>query len=211
ADGKGFWYTRYPGPERPAEERHFYQRLYFHVLGQDPTRDVLVLGDGLPKVAEIALSNRRNPEILVATVANGDGGEFAHFLIDRSGRVEQLTRFEDQVVFVTVGADASVYLVSHRDAPRGKLLKLSPGDRVLAHAREIVPQSDAVIQPGGEFGGAPVVPTKNALYLRELVGGPSRVVVFDLEGRARGELPLPGSATVAEVEPVTDGSVLYDI
>ena len=211
ADGKGFWYTRYPGPESPAEERHFYQRLYFHVLGQDPTRDVLVLGDGLPKVAEIALSNRRNPEILVATVANGDGGEFAHFLIDRSGRVEQLTRFEDQVVFVTVGADASVYLVSHRDAPRGKLLKLSPGDRVLAHAREIVPQSDAVIQPGGEFGGAPVVPTKNALYLRELVGGPSRVVVFDLEGRARGELPLPGSATVAEVEPVTDGSVLYDI
>jgi prolyl oligopeptidase len=211
SDGKGFWYTRYPGAERPAEEQHFYQRVYFHALGQDPKRDVLVLGDGLPKVAEIALSNRGNPEILVATVANGDGGEFAHFLIDRSGKAEPLTRFEDQVVFVTVGTDASVYLVSHRGAPRGKLLKLSPGDRVLAHAREIVPQSDVVIQPGGEFGGDPVVATPKALYVRELVGGPSRVALFDLEGRARGELPLPGSATVAEVEPVAGGAVLYDI
>ena len=25
ADGTGFYYTRYPGPERPAEEQHFYQ------------------------------------------------------------------------------------------------------------------------------------------------------------------------------------------
>ena len=36
ADGTGFYYTRYPGPERPAEEQHFYQRIYFHTLGTDP-------------------------------------------------------------------------------------------------------------------------------------------------------------------------------
>ena len=211
ADGKGFWYTRYPGPERPVEEQHFYQRLYFHVLGQDPARDVLVLGDGLPKVAEIALSNRRNPDVLVVTVADGDGGQFAHYLVDASDRVRQLTRFEDQVVFVTVAADGSIYLVSQRGAPRGRLLKLSLTDRALAHAREIVAQSDVVIQTGGEFGGEPVVATKNALYVRELVGGPSRVAIFDLEGRIRGELPLPGSATVDEVEPSADRSVLYAV
>jgi prolyl oligopeptidase len=210
ADSKGFWYTRYPGPERPADEQHFYQRLYFHVLGQDPSVDPLVLGEGLPKIAEIALGNQHRSDVVVVTVANGDGGQFAHYLVDDSSRVRQVTHFEDGVVFATVSGE-SLYLVSYRGAPRGCVLSLSVTDPVLARARELVPQSDAVIVPGGEFGGEPVVATRHALYVREIVGGPSRVVVFDLEGHRRGELPLPAPATVAELVPLPDGSMLYDI
>ncbi|HEX8782735.1 MAG TPA: prolyl oligopeptidase family serine peptidase, partial [Steroidobacteraceae bacterium] len=205
-----FWYTRYPGPERPAEEQHFNQRLYFHILGQDPSADPLVLGEGLPRIAEIALGNRHRSDIVVVTVANGDGGEFAHYLIDASGRPRQVTHFEDGVVFATVSGD-SLYLVSYRGTPRGRVLSLSVADPVLARARELVPESDAVIVPGGEFGGEPVVATRHALYVREIVGGPSRVAVFDLEGHRRGELPLPGPSTVAELVPLPGGSVLYDI
>jgi prolyl oligopeptidase len=210
ADNKGFWYTRYPGPDRPAEEQHFYQRLYFHALGQDPSKDQLVLGEGLPKIAEIALANHHRSDVVVVTVANGDGGEFAHYLIDGSGGPRQVTHFEDKVMFATVSGD-SLYLVSYRGAPRGKVLRLSVADPVLARAHELVPQSQAVIVPGGEFGGEPVVATHHALYVREIVGGPSRVAVFDLDGHARGELPLPGPATVDEVVPLGDGSVLYDV
>ena len=210
ADSKGFWYTRYPGPGRPAEEQHFYQRLYFHSLGQDPSADPLVLGEGLPKVAEIALGNRHRSDVVVVTVANGDGGEFAHYLIDDSGRPRQVTHFEDGVVFATVSGD-SLYLVSYRGAPRGRVLSLAVADPVLARARELVPESDAVIVPGGEFGGEPVVATRHALYVHGIVGGPCRVAVFDLDGHRRGELPLPGPAAVAELVPLPDGSVLYDI
>jgi prolyl oligopeptidase len=210
ADAKGFWYTRYPGPERPAEEQHFYQRLYFHVLGQDPAADPLVLGDGLPKIAEIALSNQHRSDVVVVTVANGDGGQFAHYLIDDSGRPRQVTHFEDGVVFATVSGD-TMYLVSYRGTPRGRLLSLSVADPVLARAHELVPQSDAVIVPAGEFAGEPVVATPHALYVREIVGGPSRVAIFDLSGHPRGELPLPAPATVSELVSLPDGSMLYDI
>ena len=210
ADAKGFWYTRYPGPERPAEEQHFYQRLYFHVLGQDPAADAPVLGEGLPKIAEIALGNQHRSDVVVVTVANGDGGQFAHYLIDDSGRPRQVTHFEDGIVFATVSGD-TMYLVSYRGTPRGRVLSLSVADPVLAHARELVPQSDAVIVPAGEFAGEPVVATPHALYVREMVGGPSRVAVFDPAGHARGELPLPAPATVSELVPLPDGSMLYDI
>jgi len=54
-DGKGFWYTRYPGPDRPAAEQHFFQQLYFHLIGTDSGQDTYVLGKGFPKVAEILL------------------------------------------------------------------------------------------------------------------------------------------------------------
>ena len=211
ADGKGFWYTRYPGPDRPPEEQHFFQQVYFHRLGSDSSQDVYVLGKGLPKVAEIALANRFNPSIVVVSVANGDGGEFAHYLIDSGGAVRQITHFEDKVVAATAAEDGALYLVSRNNAPRGKLLKLAPGVTDLKQAAVLVGESKAVMLSGGQAGGDPVAVTAHAVYVRELIGGPSRVAIFDHAGTPRGELPLPGLATVAELEPLSDGTLLYSI
>ena len=53
ADGKGFWYTRYPGTEQLLEaDRHFHMAVYFHELGKDPARDVYVFGHDLPKLPD---------------------------------------------------------------------------------------------------------------------------------------------------------------
>jgi len=147
----------------------------------------------------------------LATVANGDGGEFAHYVISPDNRSQQLTRFEDKVVAATIAADGTVYLVSHKDAPRGKLLALSLKDPILDHAKLLVPETEAVIQPGGEFGGESVVVTASALYVRELLGGPSRVAIFDHDGHLKGSLPLPEVSSVEEVEPLADGTLLYSV
>src|SRR5580698_2521633 len=104
ADGQGFWYTRYPGAERPAEERHFFQQIYFHRLGDDPAKDTYVAGKDFPKVAEITLNNRYDLGRVIASVANGDGGEFAHYIIDSQGTIRQITRFDDRVVAAAAGA-----------------------------------------------------------------------------------------------------------
>jgi prolyl oligopeptidase len=210
-DAKGFWYTRYPGPEQPSEEQHFYQRVYFHSLGDDPAHDVLVLGEGLPKIAEIQLDNRYDPKIIVASVANGDGGEFEHFLIDAAGHVTQVTHFADRIVAAAAAPDGSLYLISRKGSPRGALLMLPPGDTEIAHAKVAVPESDVVMQSAGEVSETPIVADSALLYLPELVGGPSRVSLYDHAGAARGVLPLPPFASVAEVHPLSDGSVVYRV
>jgi prolyl oligopeptidase len=209
ADGKGFWYTRYPGPERPRSEQHFFQRVYFHLLGADPSEDTYVLGKGLPKVAEISLANRFNPNIVVASVANGDGGEFAYYLIESGGGIRQVARFEDKIVAATAGADGALYLVSRKNAPRGKLLKLAPGGVDLGKATVLAAESDAVMESAAEFSEDSLTVTPRAIYVRELIGGPSRVAVFDHDGKPRGVLPLPDPAAVDEVVPLSDGSLLY--
>jgi len=211
ADSRGFWYTRYPGTERPAAERHFFQKVYFHKIGERPAKDAYVLGQDFPKVAEIFLDNRFNPNVVLVAVANGDGGEFEHFVIGADGKARQVTHFEDQVVSAVVGSDDALYLVSHKDAPHGKLLKLYLSDLALEHARLIVAESEYAIQPGGEFSGEPVVVTAKRLYLRELDGGPSRVAVFDHEGIPQATMPVPALASVDEVEPLGDGTLLYSI
>ncbi len=211
SDGTGFWYTRYPAPEEGADREHFYQQIYYHKLGDTIDKDVYVLGKDFPKVAEVYLVNNGNGDGIVATVANGDGGEFAHYLINNDGSIKQFTHFSDKIVVATLGPDHALYLVSRADAPRGKLLKLSLDDLNLSHAKLLVPESKAVMQTGGEFGGSPVVVTKNTIYIRELVGGPSQVAMVDLKGKSKGNLPLPKVASVSELEPLSDGTVLYSV
>jgi prolyl oligopeptidase len=210
ADSTGIWYTRFPGPERPAQEQHFFQKIYFHQLGTPAASDKLVLGDDFPKIAEVLLDDR-NPRFIIASVANGDGGEFAHYLIDQNSKITPISRFSDQIVLVTAAADGALYLVSRKDAPRGKILRLPAGDTNLAHATVLVPQSEAVIQGGGEFGGAPVIVTSHSIYVREVIGGPSRVAIFDMSGHPKGTLPLPDPAAVAEVIPLDDDSIAYSV
>ena len=210
-DGRGFWVTRYPGTERPEADRHFFQQVFFHTLGTPPAADRYVLGRDFPKVAEISLNNRGDPNLLIVSAANGDGGEFEHFTIGHDGAVHQVTHFADAVVAAIGGPDGTLYLVSRREAPRGKLLKLAAGDTDLSHATTIVPQGDAALEGADQEGGTPVTVTDRAIYVRELVGGPSRVAVFDHDGKPQGTLPLPDAAAVSEVDPVAPGRLAYSV
>ena len=209
-DGSGFWYTRFPDAGEPVERQHFYQQVWYHHVGDDPAKDHYVLGKDFPRVAEIALVAGPKGAPVVATVANGDGGEYAHYLLGMDDSIRQVTRFEDKAVATAVDADA-LYLISRQGAPRGKLLKVKLDDPVLAHAQTIVPESEAVMQPGGEFGGAPITITKKAIYVREIVGGPSQVAIFDHDGKPQGRLPLPDVTAVNEVEALDDDSLLVSV
>lgn len=210
-DGSGFWYTRYPGAAAPADRQHFYQQVYYHRMGTDLAQDSYVAGKDFPKVAEIALDNRQSNGGVLMSVANGDGGEFAHYVIGLNGSVTQVTQFADKVVAGQIGPDGTLYLVSHADAPRGKLLVLAPGDLTLAHARTLLPQNDGVLQGGGEFGGAPLAITDRAIYVREIVGGPSRIMAFTHDGKQLGDLPLPPVAAVEEIVPIAGSGLLYSV
>ena len=209
SDSSGFWHTRYPGNERPEADRHFYQQVYFHTLHADPANDTYVAGKDFPRIAEIALDGSRSRNGVLMSVANGDGGEFAQYVIvEASGRVRKVSNFADKVVAASIGPDDVLYLVSRKGEPRGQLLSLPMSDLSLAHAKVLVKQSDGVIEGDGEFGGEAVAVTRSSLYLRELVGGPSRVSVYGHDGMPEGVLPLPPVTAVSEVEPAGDGHLL---
>ncbi len=205
-DNKGFWYTRYPGSERPEADRHFFQQVYFHAIGSDPKTDKYVLGKDLPKVAEIAFDNKNDPSSVLVTVLNGDGGEVSHYVIKRDGVVAQVTRFEDKVVYASFGPDKALYMVSRKDAPNGKVLKLAPGDTTLANSKTIVPEGNLAI----DIEGAAFVVTAKKLFLRLIDGGPSTVRMFDLDGKDKGKLALPEVAAVSDMERVGD-DVFYQV
>src|SRR5215472_8150075 len=98
-DGSGFFYTRYPrGQERPPEDRGFYQQVYFHALGTPTEKDRYEMGKDLPRIAEIKLEVDDATGRVLATVQNGDGGQFAFFLRETNGDWRQFTTFKDPIV-----------------------------------------------------------------------------------------------------------------
>ncbi len=202
ADNAGVYYTRYPREgERPPADMEFYQQVYFHLIGADPASDRYEIGREFPRIAETSLATTDDGRWVLATVANGDGGEFAHWLHGPTGGWRQLTRFEDGVSRAAFGPDDALYLLSRKDAPRGRVLRAPLAAPDLASAVEVVPQSDAVIQS--------FTPTDTRLYVVDLVGGPSRVRVFDHAGRALATLPLAPVSSVGAVVRTAGDAVLF--
>jgi len=211
ADSSGFYYTRYPqGNERPLEDANFYQQVYFHKLGTDPKQDNYIIGKDFPRIAEIKLHTSDDGRWLLASVANGDGGQFAHYLMDYSGKWTQLTHFEDGIVSIKFGVDPALYLLSRKDAPRGQILRLPLSQLDLAQAKIVVPQSSG--QGSDESDRASIedfVPAWNHLYVIDIMGGPSRVRVFDNQGKPLPAPPLPPISSVGQVVPIGGGDVLF--
>ncbi len=190
-DNQGIYYTRYPhAGERPEGDLNFFQQVWFHKLGTPASEDRYEIGKEFPRIAEVELDTDAAGKWVLATVANGDGGDFAHYLRRASGGWQQLTRFEDGVKAGRFGKDNALYLLSLKDAPRGKLLRLplertAPAEPAsagaplfagLAEAAVVVPQRWGVIQ---EFA-----PSEGGLYVDYLVGGPSELAWFPA-GRQR--------------------------
>ena len=201
-DGSGIYYTRFPRKgERPEADLNFYQQIYFHKLGTLDTEDRYSIGKEFPRIAEITLEASRNGKYILATVANGDGGDFAHYLLGPVGTWKQITQFSDQIKIARLGRDDALYLISRAGAPRGKILRMPLGVPELKNAAEIVAAGDAVIEH--------IVPSKDALYVGDLLGGPSQIRRFDLNGKSATIIPIPQISAVQEMLALEDGSLLF--
>ena len=206
ADGTGIYYTRFPGKgERPEADLNFYQQVYFHKLGTPDTEDTYSIGKDFPRIAEIILEGSRDGRYILASVANGDGGDFAHYLLgpegSASGEWKQITKFSDQIKAAHLGRDNALYLLSRNAAPRGKVLRLGLETPELSKAVEIVPTSEPVIQQ--------IVPTADALFVGDLLGGPSQIRRFGLDGKGETIIPIPKISAVQEMVAIEDGSLLF--
>lgn len=181
ADGTGIFYTRYPTPgERPEADAHFYQQVYFHKLGTPVSQDTYELGKEFPRIAAIDLQSRLDGQYLLARVANGDGGDFMHFLRNAQGEWKQITRYEDRVkqiefgrdpLYIELGRDDALYLLSTKDAPKGNILRMKISEPDLSKATVTIKETTNSIT---DFK-----PTSSGMAIVYSRGGPEQFVYRD--------------------------------
>jgi prolyl oligopeptidase len=203
SDGKAVYYLRRqilaPGAPRTAKYQNM--KTYLHVLGTDPGKDVAVLGIGVSTGITISPDDfpsavvspdsdyalgviihgvRREATVYVAPKADLDGGSAAW---------KKVADVDDDVTDVEVHG-SELYLLTHKDAPRFKVVETDAANPDAAHARVIVPASDRVIE---QLGAA-----KDALYVQSTEDGLGRITRVDWKGN-RTEVAIPINGTVGSL------------
>jgi prolyl oligopeptidase len=206
-NSKAFFYNR--GRARTAGmSRADFQlrtRAYMHVLATDPSGDPALLGFGISP--SLPFTDIDSPHIYAAP-----GSPYAVGLIYHGVRSEitlytvrldqirgadtpwrKVIDVDDAVTHFAI-KDRRVYLLTHKDASRSKVIVVPLLNGTAVDAKVVVPPSEAVLQR--------IAVAKDALYIRALDGGIGRVKRLDFASTKFSDVPLPFDGSVQEI--VTD-------
>ncbi len=213
-DGRSFVYNRLQklGADAAPTDRYLNSRAYLHVLGRDPDRDPLVFGIGLSpaiaiKPADIPfVGTVPGTSYAGAVIAHGVQNELTLYVaplasLDKPNiSWKKVCDVEDDVTGFDVHGD-DLYLQSHKDASRFKVLHTKLSDPDVTKAKVIVPASDAVIRN--------IAAAQDALYVQELDGGIGRLVRVPYgQQPEKVALPFEGSVSLAATDQRVPGTLL---
>ncbi len=189
--GEGFYYTRLPvDPKIPVDARPGFAEVYFHTLGTDPAKDVLVHEKTGDPTTFLGGGISRDGRYLFADVSHGWSRNDVWFR-DLKGKSKDWTP-------LAVGKDAlygveahkgRFYLTTNEGAPKYHVFVVDPAHPERDAWKEIVPErQDATLSSADIVGGDLVLS-----YMKDVT---TRIELHDLGGKMIRELALPtlGSA-----------------
>ncbi len=202
-DSQAFVYNRSPDPDAPGTtSRYVDSRMYLHRLGTDAREDVALLGRGVHPGVPMEpvdipfIILRRDSPWMIGIVMHGDQRELTLYAAPRGGLADpascpwtKIADVEDAVTGLELAGD-TVYLLSHRDAPRYRVLALDLPHAPGTHPREVVPEGRAVIQD--------VTVAGDTLLTLDLDGGISRLRRVARGGGEPEQVPLPFEGSIVE-------------
>ena len=177
-DSNAFYYARVPEGRREVAKRNAGIRLYRHVMGRPAAQDEIVFASGMGGAREVpefvypSLVVPEDSNYAYAVVRNGVAREIALYqspVRDLAAGLPRWTRivaFEDGVTAMIAWKD-DIYLLTHKGAPRYRVVVLKASKPEIARAKVAVPQGDSVI--------VSMALAADALYLRTTVGGLERL------------------------------------
>jgi prolyl oligopeptidase len=154
--GAAFFYVRRLAPDQvPAGEEQFHRRVYRHVVGRPVEEDREVWGAGLDLTNYYGCSVSLDGRLLLVTASAGTAPRDDVWLFDLAagGDPVPVQVGVDARCAPWVGHDGGLWLLTDRDAPRGRLCRADPGDptrweTVVADDAEAVLEDAVVLADG---------------------------------------------------------------
>lgn len=177
-------------------------------FGTPTQNDRYEIGKDFPRIAEIRLETDHRSGRVLATVQDGDSGQFAHYIREPGEEWKQITIYDDQIVQAIFGPDNNLFLVSRKNAPKGRVLRLSLVNSSLEKAELIIAEdTDTIVSDF--YGDPPMGATPIRLYLIYQLGGPSEIRVFDHNGRRQTGPAVPPVSSVGSIVALDGDDILY--
>jgi len=213
-DGRSFLYNRLQklSADAPPTAKYENSKIFRHTLGTSPEADRAEIGVDVNALVPVSAtegpfaSMSAGSLYVVAVVTQFVRNEvqlYAEPVAQLRGGAtpwRKIADFDDEVTGFAVHGD-DIFLLTHKDAPRFRIVRTSLSRPDLAHAKEVVPTSEAVIT---NLGAA-----KDALYVQQLDGGIARIVRVPYGANPRQvRLPFDGSIGELVTDPRESGALL---
>jgi prolyl oligopeptidase len=188
-DHQGFFYSRYDEPDETTklEAVNYYQKLYYHRLGNPQGDDVLVYDRPDQKEWGFGGGVTEDGRYLIISVWKGTDPNNLVFYKDLrapdSPVVELITEFEASYSFVD-NEGPLFWFRTDLEAPKGRLIAIDIAQPERGAWQEIIPESDDTLEGVGLLNHQFV-----ADYLKDAY---TTIRIFSLTGELVREVALPG-------------------
>src|ERR1700678_2032609 len=214
-DGKSFVYNRLQklGPSSGPYDKELLSRVYLHVVGTDAEKDRLIFGDGVAGTSFVPtdlpfVAAAPDTAYALGLVAHGVANEITVYVAPvatlAGGNIpwKKICDVEDEITSFDMKGDV-IYLLSHKNASRFKVLRTKLSNPDVAKAEVLVPEGPALIKA--------VAAAADAVYVQEMEGGLGRLVRVPYgndSSAQRVALPAEGVVTIAATDQRVPGALL---
>jgi prolyl oligopeptidase len=210
-DGKGFFYSRFPEPPagqmlHAALGRH---ALYYHRLGTPQSEDVLVYERPDLTRAIISATVPREGRYLFIRVGDGAGPINRLYYAelgdpqqpDVRAAVKPLAEQDGSEYTLVANIGTVAYVRTDDDAPNGRIVSIDLREPRREAWKTVVPEAREAMRIAAFSTGR--------LLIEYLSDAQSRLVMFGLDGKPRGEIALPDAGELSEVGGQRSGRIFY--
>ncbi|MEJ6001478.1 prolyl oligopeptidase family serine peptidase [Paucibacter soli] len=196
-DGKGFFYARYDEPAEGAAltGSNYFQKLYYHRLGTPQADDALVASNPQEKEWGFGAEVSDDGKLVYITVWKG-GNKNGLMVLPLAkgayagGEAKPVTLAFDAEYAPVASVGASTLIVrTNQDAPRGRLIAVDLKGSGKQAWKTLVAEGSDALTGASAVGGR--------LLLRYLRDASTLVRIHGMDGRALGEVALPGVGTAS--------------
>src|SRR6478609_3370078 len=191
-DNSGFYYSAYdaPAPGAVLSQTNYFNKLYFHRLGQPQSQDALVYQRQDKSKWSFNATATRDGRYLVITASEGTDHKNAVLYLD-------LSRPKPTPIELVPNIEAAYDLIGNRGstfwfqtdlhAPRGRIVSVDVA-KAKPQLVEVVPEQAETLRQVERVGGK--------FFANYLKDAHSELRVFDDHGALDHIVPLPGLGTV---------------
>jgi prolyl oligopeptidase len=199
-DNQSFFYNQMQklAPDASPLELEQRSKVYLHRIGQPVENDPAVFGIGVNKDVQISpvdlpfIATRPDSDFAIGVIEHGVQRENTIYVLPLAavGKPDahwvKICDIEDQVIDFTFHGD-DLYLLSHKDAARYKILRTSLKQPDVVKAAVIIPEGQTVLHE--------LTCMADGLYVLELDAGIGRIIRVPYGGKTQ-RIPLPMEGTV---------------
>ena len=207
--GDGFFYSRYPEPEKGKEKASINEnhQVYFHKIGTPQSADVLVFEDKSNPQRFHTIDTTEDERFAILTISERGKGKNGNAVF-----VRDLSKGEKEFrpVFAEIG-DSTYYVLdnvgdkllvqTNEKAPNERVVLVDPLQPGEANWKTILPEKPEPLQGAGTAGGKLF-----ATYLKDVT---TKAYVYSIDGTLENEVALPGPGIAGGFGGNRDDTVVF--